>query len=189
LIELFKSDGGNPIFYPPAVTKNNQGKVLIYFGQGDELNLFEKEKTYYFYEIWDKGSDGEKIWKTEGDLKLKPGEKILASPSIGNNVVYFTTWEYTGIEDNCGAGIGRLYGLTTSRFGVQGGLASLFYDISGTKLEKPVKSIELGKGIPSAPIIIPGRIYISTSLNANNIITITIPSWGRGRLKYWREIF
>jgi len=189
LIELFKSDGGNPIFYPPAVTKNNQGKVLIYFGQGDELNLFEKEKTYYFYEIWDKGSEGEKIWKTEGDLKLKPGEKILASPSIGNNVVYFTTWEYTGIEDNCGAGIGRLYGLTTSRFGVQGGLASLFYDISGTKLEKPVKSIELGKGIPSAPIIIPGRIYISTSLNANNIITITIPSWGRGRLKYWREIF
>lgn len=189
LIELFKSDGGNPIFYPPAVTKNNQGRVLIYFGQGDELNLFEKEKTYYFYEVWDKGSVGEKLWKTEGDLKLRPGEKVLASPAIGNNVVYFTTWEYTGIEENCGAGIGRLYGLTTSKFGVQGGMASLFYDIKGEKLEKPVRSIEIGKGIPSAPIVIPGRVYISTSLNANNIISIPIPSWGKGRLKYWREIF
>jgi Tfp pilus tip-associated adhesin PilY1 len=36
LIELFKSDGGRPIFYHPAVTKNNQGKVLVYFGQGDD---------------------------------------------------------------------------------------------------------------------------------------------------------
>lgn len=189
LIELFKSDGGNPIFYPPAVTKNNQGRVLIYFGQGDELNLFEKEKTYYFYEIWDKGSVGEKLWKTEGDLKLRPGEKVLASPAIGNNVVYFTTWEYTGIEDNCGAGIGRLYGITTSRQGAQGGLASLYYDISGKKFDKPIRFIELGKGIPSAPIVIPGRVYVSTSLNANNIISIPIPSWGRGRLKYWREIF
>lgn len=189
LIELFKSDGGNPIFYPPAVTRNNQGKVLIYFGQGDEFNLFEKEKTYYFYEIWDRGSFGEKIWKTDGEIKLRPGEKVLASPAVGNNVVYFTTWEYTGIEDNCGAGIGRLYGFTTSATGVQGGVASLFYDIGGSKLEKPVKSLELGKGIPSAPVVIPGRVYVSTSLKANNIITIPIPSWGKKRLKYWREIF
>ena len=186
LVKLFEPAVKNAIFYPPAVTKNNQGKVLVYFGQGDELDLFEKVRTYSFYEIWDKGDSGEKIWEKEFTNK---GEKVLASPAVGNNIVYFTTWQYTGIEADCGAGTGRLYGLTTTKEGIEGGMAGLFYDISGTKLGKPVESIDLGKGIPSAPVVIPGRVYISTSLNANNIISIPIPPWGRGKLKSWREVF
>jgi len=186
LVKLFEPLVKNAIFYPPAVTKNNQGKVLVYFGQGDELDLFEKVRTYSFYEIWDKGDSGEKIWEKEFTNK---GEKVLASPAVGNNIVYFTTWQYTGIEADCGAGTGRLYGLITTKEGIEGGMAGLFYDISGTKLDKPVESIDLGKGIPSAPVVIPGRVYISTSLNANNIISIPIPPWGRGMLKSWREVF
>ena len=190
LIKLFTSYGGNPIFYPPALTKNNQEKVLVYFGQGDELNLFEKGKDYYFYEILDPETDVDNSGVKNWEIKLlNKGEKVLASPAVGNNVIYFTTWQYTGIENNCGAGVGRLYGLTSTTAGAQGGLAALVYDVSGKRLENPVQSIDIGIGIPSAPIVIPGRIYISTSLNANNIISIPIPSWGRGKLKYWREVF
>lgn len=186
LIKLFEPAVKNAIFYPPAVTKNNQEKVLVYFGQGDELDLFEKERTYSFYEIWDKGDSGEKIWEKEFTNK---GEKVLTSPAVGNNIIYFTTWQYTGIEADCGAGIGRLYGLTTTREGIQGGVAGLFYDISGKELKNPETSLDLGKGIPSAPVVTNGVIYISTSLNAPRIIEITIPLWGKGKLKSWREVF
>jgi hypothetical protein len=190
LIKLFTSDGSNPIFYPPAVTKNNQGKVLVYFGQGDELNLFENVKDYYFYEISDPETDIDNSGVKNWGIKLpNKGEKVLAAPSVGNNVVYFTTWQYTGIENNCGAGAGRLYGLTSTTAGAEGGLAALVYNLKGERLKDPTLSLDLGIGIPSAPIVIPGRIYISTSLNANNIISIPIPSWGKGRLKYWREVF
>ena len=181
-----------PIFYPPAVTMNNKGEVLIYFGQGDETNLFENTNIYYFFEIKDPRSNvdgsGVRNWSIKLDAN-GAGEKVLASASVANNVVYFTTWQYTGIGTNCGAGTGRLYGLTSTTVEAQGGLTALFYGVGGNELETPVKSIDLGIGIPSAPVVIPGRIYISTSANANNIVSIPIPAWGKGKLKYWREVF
>jgi hypothetical protein len=45
------------------------------------------------------------------------------------------------------------------------------------------------RGIPSGPVVTNGMIYVSTSLNAGQVITIPIPGWGTGRLKYWREVF
>jgi Tfp pilus tip-associated adhesin PilY1 len=185
LIELFKSDGGRPIFYPPAVTKNNQGKVLVYFGQGDELNLFDTQ-TYSFYEIWDKGDGGEKMWAFALPGK---GEKVLAAPAISNNVIYFTTWENTESVENCGAGRGRLYGLTSTRQGTEGGLPALYFDVGGTRLDKPIPSLEIGIGIPSAPVVTNGWIYVSSSFNADETKKFRIPPWGKGKLKSWREVF
>ena len=191
LVKLFQSDGGLPIFYPPVVTKNNQGKVLVYFGQGDELNLFEKTSANSFYEIWDKGTEGEKVWRKQ----LRPGEKVLSAPLIDNNTVYFTTWEYTGIEGECGKGMGRLYGLTTTREGKTGGLAGLTILNTETNLWKPpVESLGLGRGIPTAPIIVVrGKrqwIAYSSSVRSDEVRLIgPIPGGGRARLKSWREVF
>ena len=185
LIELFKSERGHPIFYPPAVTKNNHGKVLVYFGQGDELNLFDTQ-TYRFYEIWDKGDGGEKMWAFALPGK---GEKVLAAPAISNNVIYFTTWENTESVENCGAGRGRLYGLTSTRQGTEGGLPALYFDVGGTRLDKPIPSLEIGIGIPSAPVVTNGWIYVSSSFNADETKKIRIPPWGKGKLKSWREVF
>ncbi len=192
LIKLYEPEVKNPIFYPPAVTRNNQGKVMVYFGQGDETNIFEKSKFYYFFEIWDKGNSGEKVWEIKFE---NPGEKVLAAPAIGNNVVYFTTWEYTGISEDCGAGKGRLYGLTMTRAGVEGGLAGLLlHPLTGEELPTPKKYFNLtdyfpkARGIPSAPVLISGRFYITTSL-WSGVGGGHIPPWTRGRLKYWREVF
>jgi len=191
LVKLFDSDGGLPVYYPPAVTKNNQGKVLVYFGQGDEMNLFEKTNTNYFYEIWDKGAAGQKLWSQQ----LRPGEKVLSSPLIDNNVIYFTTWEYTGIEDECGKGLGRLYGLSETREGKTGGDAGLTTLDTGTNTwSAPVPSTNLGKGIPSAPImVLRGKrqwIAYSSSIESDQIKFIgPVPGGGSARLKSWREVF
>jgi len=192
LVKLYEPSVKNPIFYPPAVTKNNEGKVLVYFGQGDETNIFEKSKFYYFFEIWDKGTSGQKVWEIKFD---NLGEKVLAAPAIGNNVVYFTTWEYTGISENCGQGKGRLYGLTMTRAGVEGGLAGLLLQpLTGEKLPTAKKYFTLtdyfpeARGIPSSPILVSGRFYITTSL-WGGVAGGYIPPWSRGKLKYWREVF
>jgi hypothetical protein len=173
------------IFYAPAVTKNDEGKILIFFGTGNELDL-TSTAVNYFYEIEDQGATGKQVWTRN----LDPGEKVLASPSIANWVVYFTTWTYTGGVEYCGAGEGRLYGLKISKVGAPGaseGLVTL--DPATGKWTAPQSYISLGAGIPSAPLVTNGMIYIGTSLNANRVIQIPIPGWAVARTKSWREVF
>jgi len=175
-----------PIFYAPAVTKNDAGEILIYFGTGDELNLTDADKFYCFYEIRDQGATGQQVWTRN----LDPGEKVLGSPSVANWVVYFTTWTYTGGGESCGAGEGRLYGLKISKVGAPGsseGLVTL--DPVTGKWTAPQSYISLGAGIPSAPLVTNGMIYIGTSLNANKVIQIPIPGWAIAKTKSWREVF
>jgi outer membrane protein assembly factor BamB len=193
LIKLYQPSTNSPVFYPPAVTKNNQGKILVYYGQGNELNLFEQLSSNSFFEIWDQGGSGQKNWEEP----LGPGEKVLASPAVANNVIYFTSWVYTGKSGDCGAGKGRLYGLTMTSLGSAGDIGALLLDpLTGKEIVGgPKKYFEItdyfpeSKGIPSGPIVTNGMIYVSTSLNAGQVITIRIPRWGSGKLKSWREVF
>ena len=175
-----------PIFYAPTVAKNEGGEILIFFGTGDELNLADSNKFYAFYEVKDEGATGRDNWTRN----LLPGEKVLGSPSVANWVVYFTTWTYTGEGESCGAGEGRLYGLKISKLGAPGsseGLVTLDPDTG--KWTAPQSYISLGAGIPSAPLVTNGMIYIGTSLSANKVIQIPIPGWAIARTKSWREVF
>jgi hypothetical protein len=192
LINLYTPGTNSPVFYPPAVTKNNQGKILVYYGQGNELILFEQVSSNNFFEIWDKGSSGQMNWQES----LGAGEKVLAAPAVANNVVYFTTWRYTGDKTDCGAGKGRIYGLTTTGLGAPGDMGALVLDpLTGKDTGVSSKYYEItkyfpgSKGIPSGPVVTNGMIYISTSFNAGQAMNIPIPAWGTGRLKYWREVF
>jgi hypothetical protein len=109
---------------------------------------------------------------------------------VANWVVYFTTWTYTGQGENCGAGEGRLYGLLISKVGAPGASEGLVtMDPSTGKWTEPQSSISLGAGIPSAPLVTNGMIYIATSLNANRVIQIPIPGWAVARTRSWREVF
>jgi hypothetical protein len=211
LISLYTPSTNSPVFYPPAVTKNNQGKILVYYGQGNESNIFVVDNNSFF-EVWDNNDVGQLMWETDGKNgrpQLEPGEKVLAAPTLANNVIYFTTWKYTGDMTDCGAGQGRLYGLTSSAQNMEGGLGALLLDpLTGNPLlDKDGKPLQMGKGetyfditdyfpeskgIPSSPVVTPGVIYISTSLNAGKSPPADawkIPGWGTGKLKYWREKF
>jgi hypothetical protein len=205
LIKLYTPSTTTPVFYPPAVTKNNQDKIMVYYGQGDETNVFEQTSSNSFFEIYDDPvlGKGVKIWEES----FGAGEKVLAAPGLGNNVVYFTTWVYTGTAGDCGAGKGKLYGITMTSQGVAGDIGALVLDpITGTpfgpgnnkKYFNITDYFPSSMGIPSAPIVTNGMIYLSTSLNAagggggpggSGILNIPVPGWGTGRLKYWREVF
>jgi len=174
-----------PIFYSPAVTKNDEGKILVFFGTGDELALTVLT-TNYFYEIEDQGATGKQNWSET----LENGEKVLASPAVANYVVYFTSWLYKTSSEFCGAGEGKLWGLTISKQDAQGGDAGLVVlDPNTGKWTAPQQYISLGAGIPSAPVVTNGMVYVSTSLNANKVIQIPIPPWAVSRVKSWRERF
>ena len=167
------------------MAKNDAGDILIFFGTGDEQNLTDSNKFYSLYEITDQGTTGKQTWTKN----LDPGEKVLDTPSVANYVVYFTTWMYNAGE-SCGAGEGRLYGLTIDKVGAPGaspGLVTL--DPNTGKWTAPQNYISLGAGIPSAPIVTNGMIYISNSVNANIIIQVPIPGWAIAKMKYWREVF
>jgi hypothetical protein len=175
-----------PIYYSPAVIKNDEGKILIFFGTGDEMDLANADKFYSFYEVEDQGATGKQVWTRN----LDPGEKVLSSPAVANWVVYFTTWTYTGAGEYCGTGEGRLYGLKISKVGAPGsseGLVTL--DTATGKWTAPQSYISLGAGIPSSPLVTNGMIYIATSLNANRVIQIPIPGWAVARTRSWREVF
>jgi hypothetical protein len=174
-----------PIYYPPAVVKNDLGKILVYFGTGNELNLLDAFSQNYFYEIEDQGATGKENWSKT----LEPGEKVLASPAVSNWVVYFTSWVYKTSSEFCGAGEGRLWGLKVSSSSQTGGGEGLVtLDANTGKWKAPAEFMSLGAGIPSAPIVTNGMVYIGTSLNANRVIQVPVPPMAKAKIKSWREV-
>lgn len=187
---LFTPPSGQrkPIFYSPTVVKNNEGKILIFFGTGDELNLLTVTDNY-FWEIWDDNGTGRIIGSNWP--KVLTGQKVLSSPVVANYVVYFTSWLYTGVvgDNYCGAGVGRLYGLKISNTGLEGGIAGLItLDENGHP--KPVTDyVVIGPGIPTSPVVTRGNIYVSSNVNAKDIIRIRFLGWPASRTRSWREVF
>lgn len=183
--QFFTPADPKPIFYPPAVAKNDAGKILVFFGTGNELDLTPTESSSYFWEVEDKGNTATSNW-----YKSLSGQKILSSPVIANYVVYFTTWVYDA-GASCGAGHGRLWGLTiTTKSGLPAGEAGLvLWDPGNKKFKDPVEYVDFGRGVPTAPVVTNGRIYLSSSINANKITEFKIPSWGGVKIRSWREVF
>jgi len=175
-----------PIFYSPTVVKNNEGKILVFFGTGEELNLLTVTDNY-FWEVWDDNGTGRIIGSNWP--KILTGQKVLSSPVIANYVVYFTSWLYTASSEYCGAGSGRLYGLRISNVGFDGGVAGLVtLDIHGRP--EPVKEyITIGPGIPTSPVVTNGNIYVSSNMDAKNVIRIRFLGWPVARTRSWREVF
>jgi len=175
-----------PIFYSPTVVKNNEGRILVFFGTGEELNLLTVTDNY-FWEVWDNNGIGSIIGSNWP--KVLTGQKVLSSPVVANYVVYFTSWLYTSSSEYCGAGSGRLYGLKISNAGFDGGIAGLVtLDING--YPEPVKEyITIGPGIPTSPVVTNGNIYVSSSVDAKNIIRIRFLGWPAARTRSWREVF
>ena len=176
-----------PIFYPPAVAKNDQGKILVYFGSGDEVNLTTVD-TSYFWEVWDNGGTGTIISGSSWPITLS-NEKVLASPVVANNVVYFTSWLNSVGGLACTTGSGKLYGLTISTMAAPGGQAGLV-TLDGNGNPTPATSFTaLPSGIPSKPIITNGVIYLSSSISARDISVIKFKGWETSKIRSWREVF
>jgi len=176
---FFNSSSGNirPIYTGAAVAKDNAGNLWVYWGTGDKTDPTASNAQEHFYAVRDNArtgtftiSDIDNI--TSGGQTFDPttssrvgyriqlpggGEKILAEPTIFGGVVYFTTFTPPSGNDPC----------------AQGGTAKLFgvnYRTGAGAMTGGVRSVVVGTGIPSAPVISlkPGGspmpdLYVTTS--------------------------
>ncbi|MDY6863555.1 MAG: PilC/PilY family type IV pilus protein, partial [Thermodesulfobacteriota bacterium] len=173
-----------PIYYPPAVVKDSTGHTFIFYGTGDEQDITDATDQDFFAELEDLGGSGSRCnWI----YKLPVGEKMLGRPVAFSGVVYFTTYQSSTV---CGSGSGYLYGLTISAYSggnpQGGGEAGLEYDADGTAQDPKIEKTGLGGGVPSAPEVTNGMIYVTSSFG--NTKSIKIPGI-TGTLRSWREVY
>lgn len=195
-----------PIFHMPAVAMGDTGKPLVFFGTGDEIHPVTTTTTDFFYEVEDLGTSatghpasctGRVNWVkvlgqgTDEEGQSMSGEKVLARPSVFNRIVYFTTYVPPPPTSECGVGKGYLYGVTISR-GLDrtgGGEAGLYFDASGEPLVEPLERVTLGAGVPTAPIVTNGAIYVTTSNTVGGGPIVQRVNPLSGVIRGWREVF
>jgi len=166
---LFAASTGviRPIFTMPSVSKDQSGNLWVYWGTGDKTDPTASHAQEKFYAVKDNDrtstyniNDLENITSsTYVDAANKKGwyinlagqgEKILADPAVFGGVVYFTSYFPPSGGNPCNqAGQGNLYGLNhTTGAGVL-----LQYDAQGQPIGSPTRSLTIGIGIPTAPVI------------------------------------
>lgn len=150
-----------PIFRGPTVALDFGRRLIVYWGTGDVDNL-DTGGTNYVYAVRevlerDSGTNtvsarGELLVDPDGDfgfpIALSESEKLLGEPIVFNGVMLFTTFRPSTSE--CGFGEGKLYGVDfltgEPRLTNEG-------QITYASAEGAQRSISLGAGVPSAPII------------------------------------
>ncbi|HOI75130.1 MAG TPA: PilC/PilY family type IV pilus protein [Syntrophales bacterium] len=207
---LFAASTGTirPIFTSPAVAKDKQNNLWIYWGTGDKSDPTASNAQEKFFGLKDNDrttsysiNDLENIttgtYDTASTTKkgwyinlAGQGEKMLADPTVYGGVVYFTSYTPPIGSDLCSqAGTAKLYGVNYTT----GGAA--LTTSTGT-----ARSVTLGVGIPSAPVISlkPGSspvpdLYVTVSGGAGTgastmraDINPVSPS-NRTNMLYWRD--
>jgi type IV pilus assembly protein PilY1 len=202
---LFQRAGGTgPVYGAPAAAKDPSGNLWLYWGTGDRLEpITVGGGTNSIYAVKDTGSavtisnlenvtsstyadtDSKKGWY----LNLAGnGEKVLAEPAIFGGVAFFTSYIPSTGGDVCqqGQGTARLY--------------ALGYLTAASATGTGNRSIQVGYGIPTAPIVSikPGGtgspdLYVTLSsgdYTSTRTVkaAVTLPSVSnRSNMLYWRD--
>jgi len=122
-------------------------------------NLKDVTGTVYSQSCLDLGDD-DKGWYIE----LGTAEKVLAYPTVHREVIYFTTF-VPNLVDPCIIGNAYLYAVHYTK-----GCAAYNYPSANQQ------KIHLGTGVPTAPVIKGGRVYVGISGSAAGA---TLPSGWR----------
>ncbi len=206
---FFDSPSGNirPIFTSPAVSKDAYGNLWVYWGTGDKVDPTAANAQEHFYGVKDNdrtttwsGSDIDNLasanqtYDTSATDKVGwriqltgGGEKILADPTVFGGVVYFTTFTPASGNNPC----------------EQGGTAGLYavnYNTGAGALSEGARSMTIGSGIPSAPVISlkPGSsatpdLYVTTSggggtsASTQRVDINPVGVSNRTNMLYWRD--
>ncbi len=191
-----------PIYTAMSAAKDTVGNLWIYWGTGDKQCPADPNAQEHFYAL--KDTDGTTTYYLSDIQNLTSasqtysgerqgwriqlpgnGEKILAEPAVFGGTVYFTTFIPVSGSDPCQqGGTARLYGVNhvTAAGALSGGS----------------RSIELGVGIPSAPIISLGpeggaSMYVTVSGGAGiDSRTISLDANlqigpNRSNILFWRD--
>ena len=178
---LFQSSTARPIFTTAAVARDSSSNLWVFWGTGDKITpnssapgkFFALKDsgngTYYESDLPDisaytNPSRGWSISLGSG------GEKMLSDPTVFGGIVLFTTYTpYAGSNPCVKTGTSILYALAMQRMVIGGKTyntgAGLLTDSGGGA----TRSVSLGLGIASAPIISQGSgrgapdIFVSVS--------------------------
>jgi Tfp pilus tip-associated adhesin PilY1 len=169
------SAGARPVFTSAAVAKDASSQLWVFWGTGDKQDPTSRNDQDKFFAVID--SDRTSTYKidnlqdiTTGTysgvkqgwyLKLTDqGEKMLADPAVFAGMVLFTTYTPGSSSDPCGgtSGTAKLYAMAMMPIAINGitynpGAGVLSEPSDKTSKAGGQRSITLGSGIPSAPII------------------------------------
>ncbi|MEQ8180909.1 MAG: PilC/PilY family type IV pilus protein [Smithellaceae bacterium] len=205
---FYASSSGNirPIYTSAAVAKDSIGNFWIFWGTGDKVDPTASNAQERFFAVKDNRTstyqfnDLDNITSTSQvfdpsstnsvgyALNLAGGgEKILADPTVFGGVVYFTSYTPPSGSNPC----------------AQGGTAALnalFFTTGAGALPNGDRSMTIGTGIPTSPVISlpPGSgapdLYVTTSGGGGTSastqkVPITPPgAVNRTNLLYWKDM-
>ncbi|MDH4266710.1 MAG: PilC/PilY family type IV pilus protein [Deltaproteobacteria bacterium] len=213
---LFQSSTGviRPIFSTPSVSKDQNGNLWVHWGTGDKTDPAAANAQENFYAVKDNDrtttyniNDLDNITSsTYTDAPNKHGwyitlagmgEKVLGDATVFGGVVYFTSYVPPAGGDPCSqAGEAKLFGVNfTTGAGVLTTTGS-----SGGGSTTPVRSISIGTGIATTPIIsfkplgaLPPDLYVTVSGGAGSSASTTRVNFdpptlsNRTNLLYWKD--
>jgi hypothetical protein len=210
---LFQASTGviRPIYTTPAVAKDLQGNLWVYWGTGDKTDPTAANAQEKFYAAKDNNrsisfgiNDLENLTSSGSvysDSATKhgwyinlagSGEKILSDVTVFGGVAYFTSYFPPSGGDPCSqAGAATLYGVSyTTGAGV----------LPPTSGSIPVRSMSIGSGIATTPVIsfkplgvLPPDLYVTVSGGAGiSGGTARVPFnpptlSNRANIIYWRD--
>jgi type IV pilus assembly protein PilY1 len=165
---ILYNPGGDklPTFNSPAVARD-QNYYWVFWGTGDKANPNNEGLQNRFLAIRDQNPTSAYTLSNLQDITSVPAftetvrngwyinltgqERVLSDATVFNGIVLFSSYTPPLTEDLCGAtGTGALYGIAMMPISIGPGT----YDPGkGVFSEAGQRKIDLGSGIPSAPII------------------------------------
>jgi type IV pilus assembly protein PilY1 len=202
-----------PIYTSAAVAKDSSGRIWVYWGTGDKTDPTAANAQEHFYGVIDGDlttaldsnkidilANADAVWNSADKTKTAgwciqlngQGEKILSDPTVFGGVVYFTSFKPSNSSDPCEqGGDAYLYGV---KFSTGGGA------LPGSSGGDPVKSMRIGSGIPSAPVMSlkpgasgPPDLYVTVSNGGPGVpntfrVDMNPPSVAnRSNMLYWYD--
>jgi Tfp pilus tip-associated adhesin PilY1 len=198
------------IYSAPIPAFDDLGNVWVYFGTGDRSHP-NNASSNRFYGIKDNTSMTNGSPLTESSLvnvtsadatasqgwffTLASNEKVLAAADVFNRVVVFSTFTPTTVVGcDTGGGAAKLYAvqMLTGYGAIDFATGHALTSTSSAQ----ARSIIIGTGIPSSPIMVMTDTGTTVTLNITDLTTSEqfpanpgpAPS-GLKRILYWREVF
>jgi hypothetical protein len=163
---FFQASSGRPIYTSATVAKDTNNKIWVYWGTGDKIDSTNATASEKIFALKDEDRTATTP-RTTGNMEdissaagftdtskfgwyitLAAGEKVLADQTVFGGVLYATTFTPSQVNDPCSqGGTAKLYGLNYTT-----GAGALVIPGQESAATQP-RSIDVGTGIPSAPVI------------------------------------
>jgi len=163
------------------------GLLNVYVGTGDSEHPNDPLGTQdYFWGLTDTGTGcGRPLFI----LRFAPNEKVLADPAFLNNVVYVTTYTPPSSATCSDAGRGFLYSFDARTGQPVKAIIDPFTHLPTAKLDLGQNSQLRSSGIPSAPLIRNGKIFVALEADPAHPRQIDLGGQtGPVKVKGWQRV-